>query len=89
MGGWLTPGSAREQADTMVIDAVASALTPYCVAKASDDPNAHVVLTQLKESSSYLRRNIVADSGWATPLGSEDPDLRLAQSCQLALAARE
>jgi hypothetical protein len=89
MGGWVTPGVAREQAEITANNAVALALTPYCVSEATNNPNAASVLTELNSASSYQRRGIVSDAGWATPMGETEPNSALAQRCQQALAEIE
>ncbi|MGY9049311.1 hypothetical protein P775_22955 [Puniceibacterium antarcticum] len=71
--------------DTHSSAAVASALTPYCLRNAQNDPGASTVMAELAAASSYQRRSIVEDAGWATPLGTQDPDRALAESCQAAL----
>jgi len=84
-GGWMTSGSVAKLSDKQSMAAVATALTPYCVQKSNRDPMAAEVLVKLEEASSYQRRGIVEKAGWATPLGSEEPDRALAESCQIAL----
>jgi hypothetical protein len=84
-GGWVTGGTASEMSATRSTAAVASALTPYCLQKAQDDPMSVTVMTELDKASSYQRRSIVEKAGWATPLGAESPDRALAEACQIAL----
>ena len=84
-GGWVTGGTASEMSDTQSSAAVALALTPYCVENAQNDPASTAVMAKLAEASSYQRRGIVEKSGWATPLGDENPDRDLAEACQIAL----
>ncbi|WP_159586385.1 hypothetical protein [Chelativorans xinjiangense] len=86
-GGWVTGGTAREMASEASITAVASTLTPYCVNRSQNDPQATAVLAELEKASSYSRRSIIEKAGWATPLGAEKPNRELAQACQLALAS--
>lgn len=85
-GGWVTGGSAQELAETQSSEAVAAALTPYCVLKAQSDPNRVAVMKELEDARSYQRQSIVLDAGWATPLGVEaSPNAALAKSCLTAL----
>lgn len=86
-GGWVTGGSAADMAKKQSLTAIAAALTPYCLERSQSDPNAVVVLAELKAASNYNRRAIVEKAGWATPLGAEKPSIELAQACQLALSA--
>ncbi|NKB29210.1 MAG: hypothetical protein GKR99_17305 [Rhodobacteraceae bacterium] len=85
-GGWVTAGSAMEMSESDSSAAVASALTPYCVQNAMDDPKSVEIIAELKEASRFKRRGIVEDSGWATPLGAEKPDRALAEACQAELS---
>ena len=84
-GGWVTGGTASKMSDTQSLAAVASALTPYCVRNAQDDPMSTDVMAELEKASPYQRRGIVEKAGWATPLGTERPDRALAEACQIAL----
>jgi alpha/beta superfamily hydrolase len=86
-GGWVTGGTAREMANKASMMAVASTLTPYCVDRSQNDPQATAVLDELKKASGFNRRSIIEKAGWATPLGAETPNRELAQACQEALAA--
>jgi hypothetical protein len=84
-GGWMTADAAARMSDRGSTAAVASALTPYCLANAKADPMAASVMSELKTANSYQRRGIVEKSGWATPLGAESPDRALAENCLDAL----
>ena len=86
-GGWVTGGSATKMSDKSTAAAVAAALTPYCVRMSETDPNAATVLADLKSASSFKRRGVIEDSGWATPLGSENYNRALATSCANELLA--
>jgi hypothetical protein len=84
-GGWVTGGTAKDLAAKASTAAVAVALTPYCVDRATGTDGV-ATLTELKAATSYNRKGIVEKSGWATPLGAEKPSSELAQACQLKLA---
>ena len=83
--GWVTGGSARDMSEEVSVAAVALALTPYCIQNSKDDPKSVAVMAELEEASSYQRRGVIEDAGWATPLGAENPDRDLAESCLIAL----
>jgi len=85
-GGWVTGGSAQEMASSQAATDVATALTPYCVEQSTSAANRFTVMADLAEASTYSRRGIIEKSGWATPLGAEDPNRDLANACALALA---
>ncbi len=86
-GGWVTGGSARKMAEDASVSAVVAVMTPYCVAQSKTAPNSAEVLAALKTATSYDRRGIIEKSGWATPLGTNDPNKALVVSCSTALAA--
>ncbi len=85
-GGWVTRGTAESLASSRAATAVVAALTPYCLDRARNDPQSVDVLAQLEAATTYSRRGIIEAAGWATPLGSEEPNTALAQACQLALS---
>jgi dienelactone hydrolase len=84
-GGWVTAGSAKKSAGIERTSAIAAALTPYCLERAKADPASLQVMAELKSASSYSRSDIIKKAGWATPLGSTEPNSDLAQACQIAL----
>lgn len=86
-GGWVTGGDAVERADDQSAIAVAEALTPYCVAQSSSAAGYVAVMAELESASSFQRRSIVENAGWATPLGSDTPNRMLATNCEKAIAA--
>jgi hypothetical protein len=50
------------------------------------DPEADAVLKKLRTVSSYQRRGVVEEAGWATPLGSEEVNRNLAVACQAEIS---
>jgi hypothetical protein len=80
-GGWVTSGTARNISASDVSSGVALALTPYCIERSKGDPAAATVLADIKAASIYGRRSIVEKSGWATPLGADQPNSALASAC--------
>jgi hypothetical protein len=85
-GGWVTGGTAQELADTAAATAIAAVMTPYCVERSASDPRSIEILTELKAAQGYNRRGIVEKAGWATPLGTDQPNKELAKACEIALA---
>lgn len=86
MGGWVTAGTAQTMATTAANQAVVAALVPHCLAQAQSDPQASVVLAELKEARAMNRRTVIEKAGWATPINEERPNRALAQACQEALS---
>ncbi len=79
--GWTTGGSADRMATERANAAVVAAFVPFCVAKAQQDADAAKLVKLGAETSSYSRRQIVVDAGWATMLGMTSPDNALASAC--------
>jgi pimeloyl-ACP methyl ester carboxylesterase len=86
-GGWVTGGTAVKMAEEASVEAVVAVMTPYCVAQAKSAPNATEVMAALEAAKSYERRGIIEKAGWATPLGKEKPNDKLAVACSTALAS--
>ncbi len=86
-GGWVTASTAQTMANSASNDAVVAALIPHCLARAENDPEASVVLAELKDARAMNRRAIVEKAGWATPINEERPNRALAQACQEALSS--
>ncbi|SEI10400.1 hypothetical protein SAMN05216228_102382 [Rhizobium tibeticum] len=84
-GGWVTGNRAKRSADVERTSAIAAALTPYCLERAKTDPASAQIMAELKAAGTYGRSDIVKKAGWATPLGSTEPNADLAQACQIAL----
>jgi hypothetical protein len=80
--GWSTPGAAAQMAKTQADAAVVTALVPFCVAKAEQDPD-HAKLVKLRgQDSGWDRAQLVREAGWAKLAGdSGSPDYALAEAC--------
>ena len=76
-GGWMTGGTA----DAMAKDAVVQRLASICVGQFDQDPGREQKLNELKEMSSYRQDDYVKEQGWATILGEEKPDSKVANAC--------
>ncbi|MEL4072435.1 hypothetical protein WKW50_20050 [Ochrobactrum sp. GPK 3] len=85
-GGWVTGGTSEHLIASNMSDGVALALTPYCLEKSKNDPEAVKVMAEYKAAPAYSRRTLIEKSGWATPLGAEQPNAALATACSNALA---
>lgn len=88
--GWLmTSGSAQRIASEKADKAVIAALTPICVAefKKVADAKRDRHIAALEDESSYQRDDYVADRGWATFPGQEEPNDDVAEACAEQLLA--
>jgi hypothetical protein len=79
--GWKTAGTADQIAQDRAEAAVVSALVPFCVAKAQQDPDRASFTKFQTEQSSYSRSDLVMKAGWATIGGKTTPDNALARAC--------
>jgi hypothetical protein len=84
-GGWMTRAGARKAVAAELASGIATALTPYCVARSKSDPASVAVLAELKAATGYNRRGVIEKAGWATPLGADKPNNQLAASCETEL----
>lgn len=88
-GGWVTGGTAQEMAKEMADKAVIDRLAPICVLQSNRDPEKDKKLAELKELSSWDRRDYVEKQGWATMPGEKDPDSEVAGECASRLVESE
>jgi hypothetical protein len=79
--GWMTAGAAEKMASERANTTMVAAFVPFCVAKAQQDGDAAKLTKVRAESSSYTRRQLVMDAGWATMVGATSPDSALASAC--------
>ena len=79
--GWVTGGTAQQEAKQMSEEAVNDRLAMICVYQASQDPEKDLKLKKLKEKSSYERDDYVMKQGWATMPGEEEPERVVADKC--------
>jgi hypothetical protein len=80
-GGWVTGGTARSMAATVAEEAVVKRLAPMCVAQFNRDPGKDQKLQELAKTESWQRSEYVEKQGWATMLGEEKPDSKVAEEC--------
>lgn len=80
-GGWVTGGTARQQAADRADTAVVAALAGICVDQSRRDPLVAERVTALKAAASYGRAEIVMKNGWATMPGTKDPSRQVASAC--------
>ena len=88
-GGWVTAGSAETQVAAAHDAGRAQLAATICVARFVEAPDAAVQLAALKDASSWNRRGTIADAGWTTPLGLDEPVSGAADLCAERLVAME
>ena len=84
--GWLSPAMYDRLAQDRIEQAIVAALLPYCVLRSKED-DASGVLAELRFGYARHRAGVVANAGWATPLGATKPDSALAEACSKTIAA--
>jgi len=84
--GWMTGSGADAMAAKRAQSEVIAALVPVCVDLAAKDPNRVATLAAINAASSYRRKDVVMEAGWATVPGAKDPDRDLATACVAELS---
>jgi hypothetical protein len=85
-GGWVLGSTAEKLADGRAEKAVATALTPVCVAQFKKGADAPTTLKAFKALNMYEQGDYVTKGGWATmPGGTAEPNGQVVSSCVEAL----
>lgn len=84
-GGWVTGGTAQDRAEAMSRSGLVAAMVPVCLDMARTDPNRAAKLADIREATTYQRRNALMETGWATVPGTDAPDRDIAQACLASL----
>ncbi|MGH7266412.1 MAG: hypothetical protein ACREMB_16435 [Candidatus Rokuibacteriota bacterium] len=84
--GWVLGGSAERMAVERSNAAVIVALTPSCVARFMQQPNAPAKLVEFQKIDSWKQREFVEEGGWATARGAKTPHSGVASACAEELA---
>lgn len=79
--GWVLGGTASRMATEQADAAVVVALTPSCVSRFMQQPNATAKLKELQATDSWRQREFVEAGGWATLSGDKTPNTGLASAC--------
>ena len=79
--GWVLGGTAERIAMERANAAVVVALTPSCVSRFMQQPDAAGKLKELQTTDSWRQREFVEAGGWATPSGDKSPHSGVANAC--------
>jgi len=79
--GWVTGGTAQQEAKQSAEKSVNDRLAKICVYQASQDPEKDLKLKELKGKSSWNRGDYLKNQGWATMPDEEEPDHGVAEKC--------
>ena len=86
-GGWVTGGTARQEAATTAHDAVVAALAPICAERFRAQGDAAAQIAALAKASSWERGTTVEKSGYALMPGSKATESDVARACGEMLTA--
>lgn len=86
-GGWMTTRSAQEMARQRSDAALVSALAPICVDKFRNSNNVAANTDELKKTTSFMQGSFIARGGWATTIGSNEPNSVVADACANMLSS--
>jgi hypothetical protein len=86
--GWTLGSTAERVALERANSAVIVALTPTCVTRFMQQPDAPAKLAELQQTDSWKQRQVIEDGGWATPHGDKTPHSGLASACADALVKK-
>ena len=84
--GWTLGSTAERMAVERSNAAVIGALTPSCVARFLQQPNAAVKLAEFQKIESWKQREFIEAGGWATSRGEKTPYSGVANACAEELA---
>ena len=86
--GWMLGGTADRMALARADSAVVVALTPSCVSRFMQQPNAAVKLKEFQAVDTWKQREFVEAGGWATSTGDKAPNSSVATACAEQLKAK-
>jgi hypothetical protein len=84
--GWTLGSSAERVAVERANSAVIAALTPSCVARFMQQPDAAAKLAEFQKVESWKQREFIEAGGWATSRGAQGPNSGVANACAEELA---
>ena len=88
-GGWVTGGTAAENAERASEQAAAQLASAICVDRFMELPDAGVKLVEFKEADSWEQDDYVEEAGWVTFASMEEPVDGAAKLCAEQLATLE
>jgi len=86
-GGWVTGTAAEKMAAEQASSDVVAALVPICLDQYENDPNSSATIAELKGASTYQRRDILIEAGWATMPGASEANTSVANACVAKISA--
>src|SRR5262249_26570958 len=86
--GWTLGGTAERMAKERAEAAVVDVLTPICVEKFHAQAGAPAKLMDFRKASTWDRRLIIENGGWATVPGTDAPHKAISPTCAERLQNR-
>ena len=87
--GWVLGSTAERMAKDRADGAVTEALVPICVARFMGQADAAAKLAEFQNTVSWQRSHVLEQGGWATAMGSTDPNAAVARVCAQQLVNRK
>jgi hypothetical protein len=79
--GWTLGSTAEKMATQRAEAAVVAVLAPICVEKFQHQADAPAKLVEFNKVSSWNRRSVIENGGWATMPGTDKPNSAVASAC--------
>ena len=79
--GWVLGSTAERLAKERTDAAVVVLLTPTCVERFMQQPEAMTKLTEFQKTAAWQQSQLVEKGGWATAPGSTTPNVAVARAC--------
>jgi hypothetical protein len=89
LGGWVLNSTAERMAKDRTNEAVTAILVPICVERFMGQADAAAKLAAFQNTASWQQSQLIAQGGWATAIGSTDPNAAVARVCAQQLANRK
>jgi cold shock CspA family protein len=84
--GWVLGSTAETMAKDRADGAVTAILAPIGVERFMGQVDAAAKLTEFQKGASWQQHHVIAQGGWATATGSNDPNAAVARACAQRLA---
>jgi hypothetical protein len=88
-GGWVLNSTAERMAKDRANEAVTAILVPICVERFMGQADVAAKLAAFQNTASWQQSQLIAQGGWATAIGSTDPNAAVARVCAQQLANRK
>jgi hypothetical protein len=79
--GWTLSSTAEQMATERVKAAVVALVTPFCVERFMQQPDAMAKLVEFQHTAAWRQTEFIEKGGWATAPGSTTPHAAVAKAC--------